>query len=129
MRHLTRPPLGPFGVYGVLNFWGITDFWKVGRNYMPAVPRPLSPQVEAVVNRALEVLQERNVKNDYCPRCNTSDWYVEINAIPAMALSASGTGGWIASGPSSGYIPVLTVVCKNCGYTMFHNLNVLEIPT
>ena len=85
----------------------------------------LDPEAIKLVNEALEVLKKRNVKNDYCPRCETFDWDVEpiaISVIPLKSVPATLPHAYFPA-----QIMVLQVVCKNCGYTMFHNLNVLGL--
>ena len=89
------------------------------------MPNPLSPQGVKLVDRALEELRKRNVKNDYCPRCETFDWNVEpvaINVIPLEGIPASTAMSYYPS-----HLAALQIVCKNCGYTMFHNLDVLGL--
>jgi hypothetical protein len=85
----------------------------------------LDPDAVRLVNEALAELRKRGVKNDYCPRCETFDWDVEpiaINVIPLRGVPA-----FIPHAYFAGQIMLLQVVCKNCGYTMFHNLNVLNL--
>jgi hypothetical protein len=95
---------------------------------------PGSTEPPAVrINRALALLKERGVLKDSCPRCNVFDWNVDINDIPANSAMAhwSPTAYPTQSrysfnqefGP---YMSLLSIVCKNCGYTMFHNMNILE---
>ena len=86
---------------------------------------PLSPEAVRLVERALEELKKRNVKNDYCPRCETFDWNVDPIAITVTPLQG------IPAGVPQAYFPAqmtaIQIVCKNCGYTMLHNLNVLGL--
>ena len=86
---------------------------------------PLNPRAVELVHRALAELRKRNVKNDYCPRCATFDWSVDPIAISVVPLQG------IPAAPPGSYFPariaLLQIVCKNCGYTMFHNLNTLGI--
>ena len=93
----------------------------------------LSTQMK--IQQALDELKKRGVTSDYCPRCGTADWNVDLLSIPATsALSSRSTEGLGQVFPrvmpysqSTGVIPLLGIVCKNCGYSMFHNLNVLGI--
>jgi predicted nucleic-acid-binding Zn-ribbon protein len=85
----------------------------------------LTPEAIRLVETALEELKKRNVKNDYCPRCETFDWNVDPVAIPVTPLQ-----GVPAATPQAyfpGFIPAIQIVCKNCGYIMFHNLNALGL--
>jgi hypothetical protein len=86
---------------------------------------PLDPDAVKLVEAALEKLKERKVTHDYCPRCDTFDWNVDPVAISVIPLR-----GVPAALPSA-YFPThtmaLQIVCKNCGYTMLHNLNVLGL--
>jgi predicted nucleic-acid-binding Zn-ribbon protein len=92
---------------------------------MPQFGEPLSPEATALVNRALEELKRRNVKDDYCPRCQNPDWTVDVVSIQVAPLQ--GVPAAIPSAYFPGYIEALVVVCKRCGYTMFHNLSVLGL--
>jgi hypothetical protein len=85
--------------------------------------------VEELIAKALQTLKTRGVTSEACPRCHTDDWNVDILDIPAKSAMSKlllfATLG--AEYSQSDFIPVLTLVCKNCGYTMFHNLKVLGI--
>lgn len=87
--------------------------------------KPLDPEAIKLVNQALEELKKRNVKNDYCPRCETFDWDVEPVAIKVIPLQGVPTRFPMSYFP--GYITAIQIVCKNCGYTMLHNLNSLGL--
>lgn len=89
------------------------------------MPKPLDPEAVKLVTRALEELSKRNVTNDYCPRCATFDWNVDavaINVIPLQSIPASMPLSYVPS-----HMAALQIVCKNCGYTMLHNLEVLGL--
>jgi predicted nucleic-acid-binding Zn-ribbon protein len=85
----------------------------------------LDPRAVKLVEKALAELEKRKVTNDYCPRCATFDWTVDPVAIPVTPLQD------IPANFPPSYLPqhifALQIVCKNCGYTMFHNLNVLGL--
>ena len=88
------------------------------------MPNTLDPAAIRLVNRALEVLKDK-VKHDNCPRCEVFDWSVDPIAIDVIPLE-----GVPAHTPHSyfpGRILLLQIVCKNCGYTMFHNLRALGL--
>ena|SRR5208282_327451 len=100
----------------------------------PVPAPPGSP--EERVQRAIDELRRRGANNDYCPRCSTFDWNVDLLEIPATSAlsskisSGAGFGGRMYPRPysdASGVLPMLSIVCKNCGYTMFHNLNNLGV--
>ncbi len=111
----------------------MSGFGKI--NFSTVPPPPGSPQDR--ISRALATLRQRGVLDDRCPRCKTSDWNIDLLEIPATsALSATSPSGWVPLGAystyfvkqqSGGILPMLAVVCKNCGNTIFHNLNVLGI--
>jgi predicted nucleic-acid-binding Zn-ribbon protein len=86
----------------------------------------LSPEAIKLVNRALEVLKERNVVHDHCPRCEVFDWTVDPIAIggviPIQGVPAQMPGAYFPQ-----QIVAIQIVCKNCGYTMFHNLSALGL--
>ncbi|HXX19298.1 MAG TPA: hypothetical protein VEJ46_07835 [Candidatus Acidoferrum sp.] len=86
-----------------------------------------SPQER--IYKALQELKKRGVKEDYCPRCDTHDWTVDILEIPvksAMSKVLFMTVGLPTDYSQADFISVLTIVCKNCGYTMFHTLTALQ---
>jgi hypothetical protein len=85
----------------------------------------LDPDAVKLVNAALEELKKRGVHNDYCPRCETLDWSVDPVAIAVIPLR--GIPVIFPSAYFPGYIMAIQIVCKNCGYTMFHNLNTLGL--
>ncbi len=89
-------------------------------------PRPrLKEQI--IIDEALKALQARGVKHDYCSRCESHDWNVDLLEIPAnSALSLTGLPTFPGGGVS-GYLSLLAVVCTNCGNTIFHNLDVLGV--
>lgn len=85
----------------------------------------LDPEVVRLINQALEVLSTKNIKRDHCPRCDTFDWSVDavaINVAPLRGIPASVPAAYFPA-----IVPALQIVCKNCGYTMFHNLNTLGL--
>ena len=105
----------------------MSGFQNIRRSLHPLV----SPQDR--IQQAIEELKRRGVSSDFCPRCNTSDWNVDLLEIPAdSALSRAGqqfhpTANVVAYQQAIGVIPLLGIVCKNCGYSIFHNLNVLGV--
>lgn len=118
----------------------MSGFGKMDLSTVP--PPPGSPEYR--INKAFDVLKARGVLNDRCPRCRTSSWNVDLIEVPATsAFSPPGhsvnRNAWGAafyagnvvnsnlSPPSSGILSMLSIVCNNCGYTMFHNLNVLGV--
>ena len=52
------------------------------------LPPNREPSTEGRIENAIAELKRRGVKSDYCPRCDTSDWNVDLLEIPAnSALS------------------------------------------
>jgi hypothetical protein len=92
---------------------------------VPEPYNPLDPEAVKLVDAALAELKKRNVMHDYCPRCETFDWNVDPVAISVIPLR--GVPVIFPSAYFPGYIMAIQIVCKNCGYTMFHNLNVLGL--
>ena len=87
----------------------------------------LTLQAEMKISEAMEALKQRGVKHDYCARCEQKDWNVDLLEIPAnSALSVTGLPTF-PGGATSGYISLLAVVCRNCGNSIFHNLDVLGL--
>jgi hypothetical protein len=87
----------------------------------------MSRETLAKIEEALKAVKERGAKDDYCPRCSSNNWLVDLLAIPAIALPNPMLRLSMAYSPPTGYIPVVSIMCANCGYTMFHNLNALGI--
>jgi hypothetical protein len=85
----------------------------------------LDPEAIKLVNQALEVLKNRKVTHDYCPRCETFDWDVEPISIAVTPLRGIPAATPHAYSPAQ--ILLLQIVCRVCGYTMFHNLNILGL--
>ena len=94
---------------------------------MPQPTRTISPQTQAKIEEALRAVKERGAKDDYCPRCRSTNWLVDLLAIPGVPLPNPMLGVSMAYSPPTGFIPVISFMCANCGYTMFHNLNALGI--
>jgi hypothetical protein len=86
------------------------------------------------IKQALELLKQRGVTNDYCPRCNTFDWIVDINDIPVNSAMAQPAlpplplgGQYFYNSQPAALLSVLSIVCKNCGYSIFHNMGILGV--
>ena len=88
-------------------------------------PPPLDPEAYELVQRALEVLKTRGARNERCPRCNTSDWNVDPVALNVEHLA--GIPAHTQYSTFKTHIMAIQIVCKNCGYTMFHNLKTLGL--
>lgn len=82
---------------------------------------------EVKIDEALKALASRGVKNDFCSRCNAHDWNVDLLEIPAKSALSPGWPPPSPSGSFSGHLSLLAVVCRNCGNTIFHNLEILDI--
>ncbi len=98
---------------------------KVGGGFNPPPLAVLDPDAEKLVEAAIEELKRRNATHDYCPRCETFDWNVDpvaISVIPLRGIPAA-----LPTAHFPGYVMAIQIVCKNCGYTMFHNLNILGL--
>ncbi len=82
------------------------------------------------INQAIEKLKQRGVKDDKCPRCGVFDWNVDITDIPASSAMARlplpTSGNYVYTQEPTGFLAVLSLVCKNCGYLIFHNIDALE---
>jgi hypothetical protein len=87
----------------------------------------LTLAAEMKIAEAMKALEARGVKHDCCSRCEAEDWNVDLLEIPAnSALSVTGLPTFPGGG-ASGSLSLLAVVCRNCGNTIFHNLDVLGI--
>ncbi len=88
------------------------------------MPNTLEPAAIKLVNQALEVLKDK-VKHNNCPRCDVFDWSVDPIAIDVIPIE--GVPAHMPLSYFPGRILLLQIVCKNCGYTIFHNLNALGL--
>jgi predicted nucleic-acid-binding Zn-ribbon protein len=104
----------------------------------PTMPQiPATPDKIERMKQALDRLRARGALRDTrCPSCGTDNWNVDFIAIPSTPLpgapTAFGPAGshvvfTLAPGSTSAYIPALTLVCTNCGYTKIYNLNILGL--
>ena len=84
----------------------------------------LGPAALKLVNQSLEILKDK-VKHDACPRCDVFDWSVDPIAIDVIPIE--GVPAHMPPSYFPGRILLLQVVCKNCGYTIFHNLHALGL--
>ena len=81
------------------------------------------------IQKAIQEMHRRGVEDDRCPRCKHLDWKVDIVKVPA-----SSEVGWqplvtqsvYAYTPTStGVFSLLSMICNNCGYAMWHDMKVL----
>lgn len=103
-------------------------FKNIGRNpYFP---------VQTRIEQAIAKLKAKGVEQDNCPRCMVFDWNVDILDIPVnsamasnsflSALSPNAVFTQESSHRTTGVFSVLSLVCKNCGYSIFHSLSILD---
>jgi hypothetical protein len=98
---------------------------KIGGGFNPPPLATIDPETVKLVEVALAELKKRGATHDYCPRCETFDWNVDpvaISVIPLRGIPAA-----LPSAYFPAHVMAIQIVCKNCGYTMFHNLNVLSL--
>lgn len=95
---------------------------------MPGLTPPQARLKEQIkIDEAMKALEARGVKLDYCQRCEARDWNVDLLEIPASsALSPTGLPTFPGGG-TSGYLSLLAIVCRRCGNTMLHNLDILGV--
>jgi hypothetical protein len=100
----------------------------------PMPPTPTETEEAKRVNDAIQRLQERGaLKDEHCPRCRVFDWHVDFIAIPSVPLPNAGLNlqrnvvMHVGISSASSYIPALTLVCRNCGNTIIHNLKMLGL--
>jgi hypothetical protein len=95
----------------------------------PSSQSSQSPQER--IQKGIEELKRRGIKSDNCPRCDKSGWNVDLIEISARSAVAIPSGQLFpraaAYDQAGGFIPLLGFVCKNCGFSMFHDLNVLGV--
>ena len=107
--------------------------WAQTEPQFPESPQPRRLVAEVRTKKIVDELKKRGVTNDNCPRCGVFDWSVDFLDIPVRpAVNAPsappmyGLHDQFAQPIPTGFIRVVSLICKNCGYTIFHNLNVLE---
>jgi hypothetical protein len=92
---------------------------------------PPSESLQERIQKAVEELKRRGVKSDHCPRCDTSDWNLDLIEISARSSLSVPSGQLFprsaAYEQAAGFIPLLGMVCKNCGFCVFHDLLVLGV--
>jgi hypothetical protein len=65
-----------------------------------------------------------------CAQCHRDDWNVDLVRIEVKRFEDTKRPPFSALYGQMGmdtYIPAATITCKNCGYTIIHNLNLLGI--
>jgi len=87
-------------------------------------PHQLDPRAVKLVNQAIDILKTRGVIHDKCPRCEIFDWDVEPLAYSVIPLEGSSA---LPAAYYPGHVSLLQFTCKNCGYTMLHNLKKLGL--
>ena len=78
------------------------------------------------VNEIVSELRKRGLHDDRCPRCHTTNWdcnFVHIPLAP-LTMGLQPITGYVPT--ASAFVPVVLFTCLNCGYLIYHNLNVLE---
>jgi hypothetical protein len=99
-----------------------------------AIKARLSAQIRT--QAIIDELKKRGVTNDRCPRCDTFDWSVDFLEIPARPTVNNPTvplkyllhaDPQFAQPMPTGFIRMVCIACRNCGYTMFHNLDILQM--
>jgi hypothetical protein len=97
--------------------------------FLKTPPPPQSPKER--IQRGVEELKRRGIKGDNCPRCDTSAWNVDLIEVSARSAAAVPSGQLFprssAYDQPGGFIPLLGFVCKNCGFSIFHDLSVLGV--
>ncbi len=88
----------------------------------------------AQIEEVVAALKKRgiDVANDHCMRCKRDQFNVDILGISVdSAMSRPGLpflqGNYVWTAQPNSSIRVLAIVCTNCGYTIFHNLNALGL--
>ena len=91
---------------------------------MRMLSRDQNPRFIAAVNTLLSELRKRGAVQDFCLRCETNDWNVDVLRVSATPMPLA-NAEMQTPPPSLAYIPTLCIVCKNCGNMIFHNLQSL----
>jgi hypothetical protein len=97
--------------------------------FLKTPPPAQSPQER--IQKGIEELKRRGIQSDNCPRCATTGWNVDLIEISARSALAIPSGQLFPRSPvyeqAGGFIPLLGFACKNCGFSMFHDLSVLGV--
>jgi hypothetical protein len=78
----------------------------------------------ALTDRQKETIQsslQSKIRGN-CPMCNSSNWSLENQVVATTATSLG--GGMAMGGP---YIPMVQLVCTNCGFVSHHAVGALGI--
>ena len=67
-----------------------------------------------------------------CPRCHVNRWNVDILDLPATSAMSRRPplpygANYAYTDQPTGIVSMLSIVCTNCGYTMFHNMGILGV--
>lgn len=58
-----------------------------------------------------------------CPLCSHSNWTLGDNVVAATTTSLG--GGMVIGGP---FVPMVQLICTNCGFVAHHAIGALGIP-
>ena len=83
---------------------------------------PQKPKTQ-VIEEAVAALRRKGV-HGACPRCSKGNWNADIVAV---YVSADVPPAGFAMPPP--HLPVVMLICTNCGFTSMHNLRALGVLT
>jgi len=75
-----------------------------------------SKQKETIVKKL------QTVSNGHCPICQKNSWTIWDEIVSANSVSLGGTTAF--GGP---YVPMVQIICNNCGFVAHHALGALGI--
>ena len=97
---------------------------------MAGIPQS-EPTAQVTIHKAMDELKRRQVNiESACSRCNFDSWSVDLLEGPATSLMTSAlsvTTPPYYPGTGATTLTVLAIVCQRCGYTIFHNAQVLGV--
>lgn len=91
------------------------------------------PNPSVRIEQALQKMRSRGVLDDHCPRCKRVDWKVDIVNIPASSevgfksIPPLAGHAYVYTPTPTGLLSLISIVCGNCGFTMFHNTDILDV--
>lgn len=77
------------------------------------------------VNELIKKLEEKGVTNTPCQMCGNANWIVENSGFAGIPRQTSNRNMSLDGGGVGFNLAVSS--CKNCGNTVFYNLNILGL--
>lgn len=97
-------------------------------------PKPNQPNEQRVASTIAKLKERGALKTDLCPQCNVFSWNVDFIALLTQKTQQDAnnpTSTVVSFGPDPTaqpyYVPMISLACTNCGYTIMFNLKLLGL--